>query len=88
MRAVLSVLIAGLVAACGAQSANSQGQADDPAPAEKRPPNAHGQHPAFPGQTRAPALHADVAFRVTIVAHGLDHPWGLAFLPDGRMLVT
>ena len=30
----------------------------------------------------------DGPFRVVTVASGLEHPWGLAFLPDGRMLVT
>ena len=27
-------------------------------------------------------------FRVTTLAKGLDHPWGLAFLPNGDMLIT
>jgi glucose/arabinose dehydrogenase len=27
-------------------------------------------------------------FRTVTVVSGLDHPWSLAFLPDGRMLVT
>ncbi len=26
--------------------------------------------------------------RITTVVEGLEHPWGLEFLPDGRMLVT
>ena len=30
----------------------------------------------------------DTPVTVTTVAGGLEHPWGLAFLPDGRMLVT
>src|SRR3954469_23241165 len=28
------------------------------------------------------------SFRVVKVVEGLDHPWCVAFLPDGRMLIT
>jgi len=28
------------------------------------------------------------AVRIVTLAQGLEHPWGLAFLPDGRMLLT
>lgn len=34
------------------------------------------------------AALAHAAPHVETVAQGLDHPWSLAFLPDGRMLVT
>jgi glucose/arabinose dehydrogenase len=38
---------------------------------------------------RSPTPNAvTVGARITEVARGLQHPWGLAFLPDGRMLVT
>jgi glucose/arabinose dehydrogenase len=53
-----------------------------------RQPNGKGQKPAFPGQTRAPVETKNVQFEQTVWATGLDHPWGLAFLPDGRALVT
>ena len=55
---------------------------------DPRPPNAPNQSPAFQGQTRAPEKQLDVAFDVVTVAEGLQNPWGLAFLPDGKMLVT
>jgi len=31
---------------------------------------------------------AEHDFRVVVLTRGLEHPWGLAFLPDGRLLVT
>lgn len=34
------------------------------------------------------AQDAATAYEVEVVAEGLDQPWGMAFLPDGRMLVT
>ncbi len=53
-----------------------------------RPPNGEGQKPALAGQTRAPEQKLNVAFDVVTVTEGLANPWGLAFLPNGRMLVT
>ena len=38
--------------------------------------------------TKAPARESPRPVKVETFARGLVHPWGLAFLPDGRLLVT
>jgi glucose/arabinose dehydrogenase len=43
----------------------------------------------LPAQALAQTFQSEAgALLVETVAKGLDHPWGLAFMPDGRMLVT
>ncbi|MBU2135521.1 MAG: PQQ-dependent sugar dehydrogenase, partial [Alphaproteobacteria bacterium] len=89
---LLTTALAAVLAACVGADSAAQSQTQTPAeggqPWETRPANAPSQTPAFPGQTRAPEVSADVAFEVETVAEGLNKPWALAFLPDGRMLVT
>ena len=44
--------------------------------------------PAKAEITKAPALKSKSTVTTTTFAKGLVHPWGMAFLPDGRLLVT
>jgi aldose sugar dehydrogenase len=44
--------------------------------------------PVAAGQSTRDIRTESGMIRVEVIAHGLEHPWGLAFLPDERMLVT
>ena len=50
---------------------------------------------AAPAIVRAPFVHAQetlkstkASYRLVTLSRGLEQPWGMAFLPDGRILIT
>ena len=57
-------------------------------PVDQGPANAPQFTPAFPEQTRAPAVDSGVELQVETLAAPLDRPWGIDPLPDGGYLVT
>ena len=57
-------------------------------PLETRPAIGQGQVPSFPGQTRAAAAITRTAYEEKVVTKGLKQPWGLVFLPDGKIIVN
>lgn len=58
------------------------------APVVTGEPNNPTYKPAFAGQHRAEEDHTKTSLTVTEVVTTLHYPWAIAFLPDGRMLVT
>ncbi len=57
-------------------------------PLETRPPNGTGQRPAFRDQTRAPAVITRTPYTAGVITRGLHKPWGMTFLPGGKILIT
>ena len=65
--------------------------AQDPGPAQaKAKGKGKGRPPAVDTLGEGPwDLKTETGnVHVTVVTKGLDHPWGLAFVPNGDMLVT
>ncbi|HXG57894.1 MAG TPA: PQQ-dependent sugar dehydrogenase, partial [Thermoanaerobaculia bacterium] len=89
MRVLVATLLAFASGCAGPAAAPvAQNRSGGCVPLETRPPNAAEQKPAFPGQTRACGVRSNVAFRVTVLARGLEEPWAVEPLPDGDFLVT
>ena len=56
-------------------------------PIETRAPNKADDHDVVPGQSRAP-YEQTTAPVVTVLTDKLQNPWSMAFLPDGKILIT
>jgi glucose/arabinose dehydrogenase len=57
-------------------------------PVETEASISKGQKPAFAGQTRIGGVKTKSNVKITAIASGLHFPWGLDFMPDGRMIVS
>ncbi|SEL73625.1 PQQ-dependent sugar dehydrogenase [Parapedobacter koreensis] len=79
-----------MVAACdsSASKETDQTQADSTyAPVETKAANSTYK-PAFEGQTRIAGVKTNSPYNVKVLSEGLNRPWGIAVLPDGRLLIT
>lgn len=56
-------------------------------PVEKNAPNTDYK-PAFKGQTRIAGITSKTPYESKIISSDLKKPWGIAVLPDGRLLIT
>lgn len=88
-------LAAILIASCGTSNADKNSQINGPdtiktaqlPPVETKDANTDYK-PAFNGQTRIGGVKTKATFEGKILSDGLNKPWGITSLPDGRLLIT
>jgi glucose/arabinose dehydrogenase len=66
---------------------NNAGNDSIGAPVETKKANT-SYKPAFEGQTRVGGVKTTTAYNVTKLTDELNNPWGIAQMPDGRLLIT
>ncbi len=91
---ILITAAALLLSACGSSvtgvnSSGSDSVSSDSASAsvETKAPNSN-KTPAFAGQTRIASVKTTSAFESKVLTSELKSPWGIASLPDGKLLIT
>lgn len=86
----LPLLLAAITAtSCKNTGATVAGTGDTTSagPVETRPPNS-AYKPAFEGQTRVKGVKTSTAYTAKVISSDLKKPWGIAAMPDGRLLIT
>lgn len=82
-----------ILASCGGNGSPEKTQAQsnktDSAlpPVETKSPET-SYKPAFAGQTRAAGVKTSTPYEWKVLTSDLKSPWGIAILPDGRLLIT
>lgn len=66
---------------------NNSSSSDSIKPVETKPRNSSYQ-PAFAGQTRVAGVQTKTPYEGKLITSDLKSPWGIAVLPDGRLLIT
>jgi aldose sugar dehydrogenase len=95
IKVLASIVFTGIVfSACNTTSTtntttdtDSSSANESAAPVETRSPNTKYK-PAFPGQTRIAGVKTTMPYEGKIITSDLKNPWGIAVLPDGRLLIT